>query len=85
MVEWKSAEMNSGVLYVTIHGTIQMPVSPADSWDSPDTVCYARYDKNLLIAIIVQQIPSLVPMPSMVRAVDLSTSMILDALVVNKG
>ena len=41
MVELKSAEMNSGVQCVMMNGTIQMPVWPADNWDSPDTVCCA--------------------------------------------
>ena len=35
---WKSARVEVGELCAMISGILLMPMWPADSWDSPDTV-----------------------------------------------
>ena len=77
--------MKPGVQCVMTHGTALMLVWLADSWDSPDTVCYifcmiANHSINGALQMLWH-----VPMPSMAREVGLSTLMILPVLVMSPG
>ena len=74
VVEWRSVEMKPGVQCVMTHGTALMLVWLADSWDSPDTVCYifcmiANHSINGALQMLWH-----VPMPSMARDCLLYTS-----------